>query len=157
VVFFFFKKKKKEQCQPSSPDWTLRCQFQTNANRWGVYLNGYEYDGQRPQKPNKLDKVVQRLSQPQTALSSTVSDHDFQVYTDANRLASNKAAVKASVVPLFLTATGSSNKVLPKKKFGSTILPLQQTHWKRRPLKWPSPTTTMALRFNRPTPMSAKR
>ncbi|OXV07462.1 hypothetical protein Egran_04773, partial [Elaphomyces granulatus] len=50
----------------------------------GVYPTYYKYmDPDGPQKPNNLDEVVQRLSQPQPAISSTVSDHDFREYANA--------------------------------------------------------------------------
>ncbi|KAN0070476.1 hypothetical protein V8E54_011345 [Elaphomyces granulatus] len=60
-----------------------------------IYPNGYEYsDGQRPQEPNNLDEVVQRLSQPQPALESTVSNRKFQEYFNANLDASNETDAK---------------------------------------------------------------
>jgi len=67
-----------------------------------IYPNGYEYsDGQRPQEPNNLDEVVQRLSQPQPALESTVSNRKFQEYFNANLDASNETDVKDSVFIIF--------------------------------------------------------
>ena len=58
--------------------------FQQMLIDGGVYPLHYKYmhpDG--PQKPNNLDEVVQRLSQPQPAISSTVSDHEFREYNEA--------------------------------------------------------------------------
>jgi hypothetical protein len=85
----------------------------------GVYPNGYEY----AKKPNNLDEVVQRLSQPQPALSSTISDHDFREYNNGNSCALNEAGVKASVISLFLRATGSSNTTQKSVLFNNITSP----------------------------------
>jgi hypothetical protein len=87
----------------------------------GVYPNGYEYsDGQLPQEPNNLDEVVQRLSQPQPALSSTVSDRKF---IDKNLGASTQDDVKALVISLFLGDTGSSNTAQKNVLFNNLTSP----------------------------------
>ena len=90
----------------------------------GVYPVYYKYmhpDG--PQKPNNLDEVIQRLSQPQPAISSTVSDHEFQEYTEAISYASNDDAVKASVIPMFLRAIGSSDIAQKNVRFNNLTSP----------------------------------
>ena len=84
--------------------------FQQMLIDGGVYPIYYKYmDPDGPQKPNNLDEVVQRLSQPQPAISSTVSDHDFREYANAIWHACKDNAVKASVIPMFLRAIGSSD------------------------------------------------
>jgi hypothetical protein len=90
----------------------------------GVYPLHYKYmhpDG--PQKPNNLDEVVQRLSQPQPAISSTVSDHEFREYTEAISYDSNDDAVKASVIPMFLRAIGSSDIAQKNVRFNNLTSP----------------------------------
>jgi hypothetical protein len=90
----------------------------------GIYPKHYKYmDPDGPQKPNNLDEVVQRLSQPQPAISSTVLDHEFREYTKAIPYASKDNAVKASVIPMFLRAIGSSDIVQKNVRFNNLTSP----------------------------------